>query len=812
VASTLLAGPVFAAVVASHPRLLLTVADKQRLAARVAANDAAWQALKARADELTGDSILPYEYASRTSEPDDTIFYDYQGSGWYDAAMPLALAYQMTGDHRYSDKLLALADEMLRAQADPANNPPNGRPPLEPDDYYPTRYLGPVAATIFDWCYDQLGSARKAQLVALMNAYFDDMRANAYQRNDSADGNYFGGHLAAAAAMGYASWGDNPRAQEMIDWARIRIDGTPGAVSPSDVPSSYFAQVFDGGYLSAGAAGYNAPPGITGAPFASGFDFQGWAYGSGDYQRLIDAMLMIRSASGEDLFAAHPTWFPAVLRAEWHALLPDRFEVDPSGDWGGYQGAVIPRGVPARLAYLLAGTADGPMAQELAVNRIADSTIPGVTVWPLSEWEDFLFSDPSRPSAAPDEPPYYSAFAPAYPQGGGGDGALPYFIMRSDWGPTALWASVHMGSAWYDDHQHKDGGTVIVKRGADWLLVNASDWKGDAGGPGLLGDSSESFCTSAANTLYFDDFGDYMYPNWEYDGGGGFWGFDQVVADEQDGDRTYVRSDLSTGYDRSSDVTDVGNRRLASFYRSFLYLRAAGAFVLFDQVGAKPSTNPRGPYRKQLRWHLPNLPTIAGTRAWVDQGASRLTIDALLPADAVLAAVDESRNPDPCYPAAPQPCTPYGDDSGTWRVEVSSAANPDAVRFLTLLRPGPAGVAPVAATPIASDDGAMVGASFPAGDGTAEVVLLNAGAGQVPSPPTRVSVPAAAIGGNRYTFCGMAPGARYAAVFSGSRLVLERDDPGPFTASPAGVVSFRGLAVPTETHEPRRHLRRAGAP
>jgi hypothetical protein len=42
------------------------------------------------------------------------------------------------------------------------------------------------------------------------------------------------------ALMGYASFGDNPRAQEMIEWARIRFDGTRGpTVIASKIPQVY---------------------------------------------------------------------------------------------------------------------------------------------------------------------------------------------------------------------------------------------------------------------------------------------------------------------------------------------------------------------------------------------------------------------------------------------------------------------------------------------------------------------------------------------------------------------------------------------
>src|SRR5437762_2502872 len=83
-----------------------TAADKTRLLARRNANDPSWQALKARADTLATYRILPFKSASRNDAPDGTIFYTYQGEGWLGAAIPLAFAYQMTSDTKYSGKLI----------------------------------------------------------------------------------------------------------------------------------------------------------------------------------------------------------------------------------------------------------------------------------------------------------------------------------------------------------------------------------------------------------------------------------------------------------------------------------------------------------------------------------------------------------------------------------------------------------------------------------------------------------------------------------------------------------------------------------
>ena len=50
-------------------------------------------------------------------------------------------------------------------------------------------------------------------------------------------------------------FGDNPNAQHMIDWARIRFDGTPAAtIPPSETPFSWRTRVFDGGERPGGGS------------------------------------------------------------------------------------------------------------------------------------------------------------------------------------------------------------------------------------------------------------------------------------------------------------------------------------------------------------------------------------------------------------------------------------------------------------------------------------------------------------------------------------------------------------------------------
>ena len=789
-------------VISTHPRLLLTASEKTRLLAKKNSSDPSWQSLKARADTLATYSIQPYKFARRNDAPAGTIFYTYQGEGWFDAALPLAFAYQMTGDTRYSNKLMEVVQEMIRAQSDPQNLPPDGQPPIRPDNYYPSRNLMSVLAFIYDYCYDQLSPALKSQMITLMNDYYDDVSVNGYQAqaySSAADGNFFGGHLYGVALMGYASFGDNPRAQEMIEWARVRFDGTRGpTLRASRTPLAWRTQSFEGGQHPAVSLDFNGPD-ITGNPFKGGFDFQAWSYGSEEYSRMIDYMLIVKSATGEDIITPHLDWFSQILRAEKHALFPNHFMIDPTGDWGGFQGAVILRALPIRLAYVLAGTPDGPAAQHLAYSEIAAATIPDVQVFDAPEWVDFVFTVLSRPSAELTLPPYFTAFAPSYPQAahspGGTNGAIPYFIMRSDWTPTATWASIKMSNQWWDDHQHYDAGHLIIARGSDYLLVSGADWKTelDANGnpiygrSGILGTSLQSLEASLNNTLYFDDFGDFQSTQEAGSGGQVGLGIDEVVADELNLDFSYVRADLSTAYNRAGDQTDTPNRKLDFFYRNFLYLRSANVFIVYDQVQAKPSSNSRGAYKKHIRWHLPERPGIDGTTARVDHGQSRLFIQTLLPANAAIKVVDEWTNPDPCDETT-QGCVPFGADVATFRIEVSDPQNPLFIPFLTVLQPGSSSSAAPASTPVASLDGKMIGVDIAQG-GAHSISLFNNQPGQVPTPVSSTSyrISGSAVS---HTLMGVVPGALYSVVLADGVVHVDRSAAGDKTASAAGVLHF----------------------
>jgi sugar lactone lactonase YvrE len=802
-----------------RPLLMLRPSDLTALQAKVAANDPSWTSLKSDADSLVPETVFPYIYNDRTDEYDRTIFYDYQGEGWISATLNLGLASLMQPSNTaYSNRLIDIADEMLASQIRPQNIFPSGGTAMEPDSYYPSRNIGPSVSVIYSWLYDKLGATRRGRMVTLMRQWFTDMAKNGYEVNDRADGNYMLGHALAAAYMGYATLGDNPQAQEMIDYARIRIDGTPSALLPPlFLPRNYLSQAFDGGYTSYAAenaiATGQSTAGLLGAPFKGGFDFQGWSYGSGTFERLIDYMVLVRAAGGPDLITQHGAWLSAILHGLKAAMLPNNFEVDITGEWGGAYGGVVNPSLTVRLAYALAGQPEGPHAEHFNYSEVDRqspfSDVPDVAAEP---WEEFFYGDPNRPSTPLPTPLFYSSFTTPYPAGANlpATHGPPYFLMRSNASASATWASFSGGTAYYDDHQHFDAGTMFIQRGNDPLLVDATDWKCD--GPsfcteGIAGSSSELNEGAQANTLWFDDFSDAQCDGEQYFGGQNAYGKDQLVAVDGNASRTYVRTDLTSAY-WSANPDGCGGRladqsELDHYYRTFLFLPSSSLFVVLDQLTAKSSTSPHGPYLKHLRWHFPQPPTVSGSSVHVVNGSSGLWMDAVLPASPTLSVVNEATNPDgcdnsfsPCLPCdgtadgLTSNCTPWGDATAyTERVEERYPGNPLSQTFLSVFQAGAASSTNPTVTHLDSNDNAMTGAEIVQAGGATTFVLFNAGSGQTPTPVTSTSFTGSASSAT-YLLAGLTPKAIYKVSRSGSTITVTQDASGTLTASAAGVLQF----------------------
>lgn len=786
-----------ASVIAGHPRLMIDSALKVQLHGRTAAGSpfyADWLQLQTTATSFKAQPIRGYDYTHANFWVTG-IQYDYEGTGWHMAAVSLALAYLASGDASYATKAIALADTMIYAEYDASQ----AKGPFQVDHSYPSRHLAPAMAMIYDWCYDRLDSSHKARMIACMNRWFDSLSFgfDTYQSHGAPTGNYFGSHLYGAAFMGYATYGDNPRAQAMIDWARDRFDGSVSTnLTTADRTPFSRTDAFEGSVKSKRGLLWQAPTtGITGTPFKGGTPVQGWSYSGDEWCRMIDYMIAVKVATGEDLAATHEGWLHDIFTSLRHALYPNNINLDPLGDWGGNQGASIFHELPVRLAYMLANTYDSAAAQHFAyVQTPQNSTYgyygPSIWITPYESWELFLFKDVNRTATRPTIPPYYTAFAPAYPAGGSGNGAFPKFYMRSDWGSNATWATIDMQAANFDDHQHYRAGQLSIARGSDNLLIDVAGWRGTAPSLGITGNASGYGLleSSTKNTLFIDDFGDYSGNQPDYCGGQGPWGRNDMIAAELKDAFSYVRGDLTTAYDNVAHnpwSDTLTKRPVVFFYRSIAYLRSANIFVVYDQVKARNSANALGEYRKEIRWHTPVQPIISGKSVTLRHNVSKAYLHTLLPNHLSLKRVDESTNPDNQWGTG----WDHIFNQHTWRVEVKDSTNPLSEPFLTAIQVGDSGMAEMTSSLVQTNDSLMVGTRIVSG-GQTSYLLFNNRPGQVPAPIISTSYAIAGAGASTHMLCGMTPNGTYTHSTSNDTIFISAASNGLDTASAGGVLLF----------------------
>ena len=785
----------------AHPRLLLDSATKAILTAKKNANDAGWQALKAEADAYKNYPVHTFNYGLRNVWYSNTIFFAYEGDQWRAAAYSLAMAYQMTHDSAYAKKCLQLVDTMLSAQNSPANQPPNGVAPSQCNYGFAGRNVFPCIAIIYDWCYDFLTTARKTQMVGLMNTYFDSVRHartnTFYQVSGPGSGNYFGGTMMGVGYMGYATAGDNSMAQTMIDWSRQRFDGSWSTnLGISDRTGSSRKDAFDGWMNSLFGGIYQAPPNLIGAPLKGGFDFQGWSYGTDEFTRMIDYMNTIKVATGEDVVNENANWIHDTYHCLRNAVLPWTILTDPIGDYGGNQGAVTLPNLAARLAFTLNGTSDGPGAQhfawtDLPQNHNWGNYASGVVVYDLEKWEKFYLQDNNRSSQSQTITPYWTGLTTKYPAGSYGNGATPYFTMRSDWGSNATWIGTHMGAAIFDDHSHFQSGHIAMYRGKDNLLLSTLNWRSDATNLGVTGTSLQYNTFSAAtNTLFVNDRGTYQSTNngMMCVGGQNYYGKNELIASEMLDSLTYIRSDLSSAYNNMTGggLADTLNRAVQKFYRNFLYLRTPNVLAVYDYVKAKHAAS-GAEFDKHIRWHCSVQPSVSGKSVKITKGNSSLFIHTVLPSNSTITTVNESsNNSDNIYGSG---FASYF-DLGTWRTEVRDSLNPLKETYLSILQPGASNQTEMSTSYVKTDDSAMEGARIGA-SGAINYVLFNKDTIALQHVITSTSFTMPQSETATFTLGGMYPISAYAvSMDTNNKITIAQSSAGSIFADSAGVLTF----------------------
>lgn len=583
----------------AHPRIWLDSTTLTRLTALKNANDPTWVNLKADADAFAADTVEAYNETACTG---NDICYAYEGYGWLTALEPLALAYQMTGSTTYSNKVKQILTSFANA----------GSAPCQVDSGYGSRSAVLALALGYDWVYPTLSAADKTAITTALDACWTWVQVNGYQwapaLNPVPYGNYFGGHLLGYGLAALAVEGDDANAVAM----------------QTAVLNNFTTYVV---------------PAFTTGAFSGGYGIESYSYGGGNFVRLFQYMKAMTTAGKTDLWNNYIAYPKLVAKNYIHEVFPDNYTITNEGQWSGLLvGFVFPQDI-LDLQGLLTGTTEGGWMLKLYNNDIAaiPAAIPGPPNgnYTIGNFDLFLYNTGQVAVDFTATQPTY-LFSP-----------IDYHTLtRTDWTTSAVMTTFSGGIGNYGDHQNRAGGNILIKRGADPLLVDGGMWGGNpvnGAYNGVLscngaacGDNEDFYASWQRNTLFFYDggahcFGDSNGNNEKYQGCQQGWPtLPNAVAHSENAGFVYQKSQMASAYQDNNFVGSVSD-----YERSFVNI--SGISFVFDRISA-PSTSTR-----KLYWHTTGrtsqtpqgsaiASSLSGGVASVTVGSSKLWIDTLLPA------------------------------------------------------------------------------------------------------------------------------------------------------------------------------------
>jgi hypothetical protein len=777
----------------SHPRIILDAPTLTSLRSRMQANTAEWKALKATCDSYMGGSV---EFINGNDYPNrPNVGEGYQGSGYFDALMPLGICYQtvLASDPANAAKYGTKGIAILMAMSDPAHQVADEYPCKSTDslcgvwfrDYgYGIRNFGVAMGIGYDWLYSLLTSSQKTQLQTALNHWIDGFETGRTDDNgvpqgnfeyDHPQGNYFAGYYAAKCMAALAVEGDTPLGTTWWnDWYNHQ--------HLTRVAPYYRANLAGGGwnegYTQYGVlATRNQSLPVLAAKTAKGIDLIQAGNPNASYTYSVD----------------NPRWLMAFT---WPTrdMIDDRNELYGTGDpkiWPGTGVLDTYRFSAGFLAML--GDPAAPMMHKYA--RDAKAALDALHAGGTTEWIDFLLWDPAAPEADYTNLPL-SYLAP----GMGGVAA------RSDWSSGATFMSFLAGPYINNPgagHESFEKGSPAFERNKNPLLINAGSWlahdpNGDPGWSLKFDDQYGNWSVNHAignRTLYntfqvrqLDSQGNLVAPY----GQGAFnraGGARTKIGRYEDGgsyvlavgqfleDMYYPFHDPATGLPTiCADATSA----VTSLSRQIVYLRPS-QFIVYDHSGVCDKL-----LDQYEAFHFPANPVevaapAPGARRFdVNPGQFAGSMTTILPADAAIVTSDHLIN---------------STDSRTWnkiwRAEVRPTDAPLANRlWMTVfdLAPTPGQVAAASAVNITS--GSAVGALLQSPAGNSAVVSGTAGVGSPIDGQFGYVVPAEST---RHVITDLKPSTGYTIlvnVVGGNHSVNIM--PGGITTSSAnGVITFQ---------------------
>ena len=779
--------------IGSHPRIILDAPTLTSLRSRMQANTAEWQTLKASCDSYVGGSV---EFINGNDYPDrPNVGEGYQGSGYFDALMPLGVCYQtvLASDAANAAKYGAKGVAILMAMSDPDHQVADEYPCSATDtlcgvwfrDYgYGIRNFGVAMGIGYDWFHDLLTAGQKAQLQTALNHWiygFETGRTDSQgvpQGNfeyDHPQGNYFAGYYAAKCMAALAVEGDSP------------------------LGTAWWNDWYNNQHLMRVAPYYRAN--LAGGGWNEGYT----QYGILATRNQSLPALAVKTAKGIDLIQAgnpdasytypvdNPRWLMAFT---WPTrdMIDDRNELYSTGDPNIWPGTGVLDTYRFSAGFLaMVGDPAAPMMHKYA--RDAKTALDALHAGDTTEWIDFLFWDSVAPEAD------YTNLALSYLAPGMGG-----VTARSDWSASATFMSFISGPYINNPgagHESFEKGSPAFERNKNPLLINAGAWlahdpNGDPGWSLKYDDQYGNWSLNHAignRTLYntfqvrqLDSQGNLVTSY----GQGAFGRADGArtkIGRFEDGgsyvltvgqfleDMYYPFHDPATG---QPTICAGATSAVTSLSRQIVYLRPS-QFAIYDRSGVCDKS-----LDQYEAFHFPANPVevaapATGARRFdVNPGLFAGSMTTVLPANAGITTSDRLIG-----------STDTRTYNKVWRTEVRPTDAPAANRrWMTVfdLAATPGQVAAASAVNITS--GPAVGALLQSATGNSVVISGTAPVGTAIAGPLGYVVPAAQT---RHVITDLAPSTGYSILVSvvGGTHSVSIVQGGSTMSSTNGVIAFQ---------------------
>ncbi|HKA01760.1 MAG TPA: Ig-like domain-containing protein [Candidatus Solibacter sp.] len=749
----------------NHPRIILDAPTLANLRSRAAANTPEWTAIKNICNSFIGGGSVLFPGDNGYPNP-PSVGEGYQGSGYVEALMPLALCYQMTMQSnptqaaQYGQKGVAI----LMAMSDPNHTIVDGQPVWDRDSGYGIRNYGFTMGMGYDWLHDLMTPAQLAQVRTSLQNWIAGFETDSFEY-DHPQGNYFAGYYVSKCMAALAVQGDDPIGDTW--WNDWYTHQHLQRVQP------YYA-------LNLGGGGWT-----------EGFT----QYGILSVRNQTLPVLAVKTAKGLDLMTGTQPYTYPTETARWlmHFTWPtrnmfdDRGELYDSGDpniWPGTARLETYRMFAGFLAMYNDPLA--PMMHKYA--KDVKTALDALNASDSTEWVDFLFWDNSAADAD------YSTLAMSYLAPGEGGVAA-----RSDWSSAATFLSFMSGPYINNPaagHEAFDKGSLAIERNKNPLVVNPDAWI-----------THEPNGGSGWNLTYDDRYGNWdidhtlgnrtLYNTFQVrhlDGQGHILdNYGEWALQRDDG----VRTKIGRFEDGGSYVLVVGQfledmyrpfstvcanvSPITSWSRQILYLRPS-QFVVYDRTGICNSS-----LDQYLAFHFPASPVElaspgAGVRRFdVTNGLFAGAMSVVLPASAGITTTDRMSTDTTTW-------------NKMWRTEIRPTGTAAASRqWLTVF--DLAGTSPqvASATPVNIVSGPAVGALLESAAGNTATVFGTAPVGMAIGGTLAYGVPAAQT---RHVITDLTPSGSYAVsvTVSGANHVVTVTPGGSLHASANGVLTFNVTA------------------